>query len=85
MAGTYDRSVTRELVKLAEEIKCVKDFQKAIRQFYVDKKVNWGRMKVITEFTLMLLDKFPENAVDIISTFCEAHQSVFEESENGDA
>ena len=59
MSGVYDRAVTVELITLAEEIKCVKDFQKAIRQFYVDKKVNWGQIKVITEFTLMLLDRFP--------------------------
>ena len=85
MVGVYDRALTVELIKLVEEIKCVKDFQKAIRQFYVDKKVNWGRIKIITEFTLMLLDKFPENAVEIISTFCEAHQIVFEDPENGNA
>ncbi len=85
MARSHDRVITAELVKLAEDIKSVKEYQKAINDFYRDQKVNWGRIRVITEFTLMFLDKFPEDALEIIGMFCEAHEIVLENSENGNA
>ncbi len=85
MAKLYDSIITGELIKLAEDIKSVKGYQKAINEFYHDQKVNWGRIRVITEFTLLLLDKFPEDALEIIGMFCEAHQIVIENSENGNA
>ncbi len=85
MARVYDRAATIELVKLAEQIKSAKEYEKAIKEFYIDQKVNWGRLRVITEFTLMLLDKFPEDALEIMGMFCDAHQIVIRDSKNGNA
>ena len=85
MVRVQDNIITAELIKLSEDIKSVKEYQKAIKDFYRDQKINWGRIRVITEFTLMLLDKFPEDALEIIGMFCEAHEIVIENSENGNA
>ncbi len=76
----YDTAISVRLSDLAQEISSVLEFRKAFQQFYSDKKVNWGRLTIITEFTLLLVQKFPSQCIDIIDAFLDAHEKVIGEN-----
>ncbi len=81
-SGQLSESISHELQQLAEQIREVNDFQKALESVYADKKPNWGRLKITTEFTLLLLNKFPNDALTIIDMFCKAHDKVIQQSKS---